>query len=160
MLLRTFCLLAPLAAQLALSAPAMAEMDLDGVNSCLSDRLAAGQPPATCLDEAHSACTAVNSDRPAVAALCFVEMEKDWQSGIAALMTIIKEKAPKEIAAIAGVEGKYDLLSALLQCSRMEELALVVGRESDEAIIRQNARCKANAAGLTYARLFLRSRNL
>ncbi|WP_394689390.1 hypothetical protein [Hoeflea sp.] len=160
MLLRSLCHLAPFAVQLALAAPAMAQMNIDGVNSCLSERLAAGQTPATCVDEAHSACTAVNSDRPAVATLCFVEVEKDWQSGIAALMTTIKEKANEDIAAVAGVEGKYDLLSALLQCSRMEELAVIVGRESDDAIQRQTARCKANAAGLTYARLFLRSRNL
>lgn len=160
MLLRNLCLLAPFAVQLALAPPAMAQMDLDGVNDCLSERLSAGQAPATCIDEAHSPCTAVNSDRPAVATLCFVEVEKHWQSGIAALMATIKEKASEDIAAVAGVEGKYDLLSALLQCSRMEELAVIVGRESNDAIVRQNARCKANAAGLTYARLFLRSRNL
>lgn len=160
MLLRSLCLLAPLAVQLALPAPAMAEMDLNGINACLSDRLEARQPAATCLDEAHSACMSINIDTPAVAALCFVELEKEWQAGIAALMTGIKQKASEEIAAVAGVEGKYDLLSALLKCSRMEELALIVGRESDDAIVRQNARCKANAAGLTYARLFLRSRDL
>lgn len=160
MTFRFRCLFALLAVQLLLPAPAMAQTDLDGVNACLSERLASGQLPASCVDEAQAACMTINRETPAVATLCFVEVEKEWQSGIAVLMGTIKENAPEEIAAIAGVEGKYDLLSALLQCSRMEELAIVVGRDSDEAIIRQNARCKANAAGLTYARLYLRSRNL
>lgn len=160
MTFRSLCLLAPLALQLWLPGAALAEMDIDVVNSCLSDRLAAGQSPATCVEDAQSACLTVTSEAPAVAALCFVEVEKEWQAGLSSLMSAIREKAPEEIAAIASIEGKYDLLSGLLQCSRMEELALVIGREDQDALLRQNAGCKANAAGLTYARLFLRSRDL
>lgn len=157
---RNFRLSAVSAVLFALARPAMAEVDLARVNSCLTERLAGAQPPATCIDDAQVSCVSVNRDTPAVATLCFVEVEQEWQAAIASLMKTISQNAPEEIAAIAGIEAKYDLLSSLLQCSRMEELSLSVGRETGEAIQRQNAHCKANAAGLTYARIFLRSRDL
>ncbi|WP_439122145.1 hypothetical protein [Marivita sp.] len=140
--------------------PAMSEVSVDQVKTCLSERMSTGQSPATCIDDAQSECLAVDNEAPAVATLCFVDAEKDWNGGISSLMAHISKVATDEIAAIAGIEAKYDLLSALLQCSRMEELSLAVGRDNEPAILRQNARCKANAAGLTFARLYLRSQDL
>ena len=157
---RNFRLSTALVVLFALANPAIAEVDLTTVNSCLTERLAGGEPPATCIDDAQVACMNVSRETPAVATLCFVEAEQEWQAAIASLMKTISQNAPEEIAAIAGIEARYDLLSALLQCNRMEELSLAVGRETGEAIQRQNAHCKANAAGLTYARIFLRSRDL
>lgn len=150
------------ALSLAFAAPALAlaDVDLPAVETCLSESAATGQPPDLCIEAAQSACLEADEEAPAVATLCFVEAEKVWQGGIAALMAQISAQAPEEIAAIAGIETKYDLLSALLQCSRMEDLALAVGRASEAAILRQNARCKASAAALTHARLFLRSQDL
>lgn len=140
--------------------PVKAEISIERVEACLSERVAAGQPPAHCIEEAHAKCMAIDNQTPAVATLCFVEAEKGWNEAIAGTMARVAAKAPEEITDIARIEVKYDLLSALLQCSRLEELALSVGRDSEEMILRQNARCKANATGLTYARLFLRSRDL
>jgi len=154
------CLSAALAMLASLIHPAAAEVDISEVDACLTERLSAGRPPATCIDDAQSDCMRVDNEVPAVATLCFVEAEKKWQNGISGLMAQISDAAPDEIAAIAAIEVKYDLLSALLQCSRMEELSLTVGRDSEPAILRQNARCKSNAAGLSYARLYLRSRDL
>ncbi|MDA7429549.1 hypothetical protein PGB28_13855 [Primorskyibacter aestuariivivens] len=143
-----------------IAAAAKADVALDRVDACLAERMAAGQPAMPCVDEAHAACMNVDNETPAVATLCFVEAGKAWNNGIAGTMARIATKAPDEITAIARIEVKYDLLSALLQCSRLEELALSVGRDSEEKILRQNARCKENATGLTYARLFLRSQDL
>lgn len=142
------------------AAMAGADVTLARVDACLSERLAAGQPPAACVEEAHATCMRVDNETPAVATLCFVEAEKVWNGGIAGVMAQLADKAPEEITAIARIEVKYDLLAALLQCRRLEELSLSVGRDSDEMILRQNARCKANATGLTYALLFLRSQDL
>lgn len=137
-----------------------ADFDLQGVDACLTQRVEAGQPPASCIDTAQAQCMATDDEAPAVATLCFVEAERAWQTGISELMQRISEAAPEEITTIARIEAKYDLLSALLQCSRMEDLSLAVGRETEANILRRNARCKSNAAGLTYSRFFLRSRDL
>jgi hypothetical protein len=137
-----------------------ADFDLEAVDACLIQSVDAGQPPSSCMDTAHAECMATDNEAPAVATLCFVEAERIWQTGISDLVQRISEKAPEEITTIARIEAKYDLLSALLQCSRIEDLSLAVGRETEANILRRNARCKSNAAGLTYTRLFLRSRDM
>jgi hypothetical protein len=154
---RTLLILAVLAL---LSGPALADMDFEEVNTCLGDRVASGQSPASCIDDVHADCVRTDAGTPAVATLCFVTAEQNWQAGMAGLMETIGKNASEQVAAIAGIEVKYDMLAALLQCNRMEELSRVVGRDSAEVIQRQTARCRASAAGLTYARLFLRLTDL
>ena len=68
--------------------------------------------------------------------------------------------ADDRIAAIAGIELKYDLITARTQCDRMEELALAASGQPAETIRRQKSRCEAGAAGLAYLRLKLRARSL
>jgi hypothetical protein len=143
-----------------LAGTAYGEVALQTVNACISDRLSANEPVTVCIDAAHADCNSVSAETPAIATLCLVNAEKAWSGGIAGVMSEISELASEDIAAIAAIEVKYDLLSALLQCDRMEELQLVVGRESETEILRMNARCKARATALTYARLFVRSRDL
>ena len=139
---------------------ASAEVSVSDTNACITESLNQGRQATSCIALAHSSCTEVVSETPAVATLCFVNAERAWAAGISGIMSQITEGASEEIAAIASIESKYDLLTALLQCDRMEELELVVGQKEDEDILLGNAHCKARATALTYARLFVRSRDL
>lgn len=144
-------------AGLMLAPPAQAEprLDLDTVRSCVETAAELGQKPTTCVDDAHAPCLQVSTETPAVAGLCFAETRQDWSDAIAARMAELGEKAPERIAALAGIEVKYDLLSALVQCDRMEELALLRELPAEEIQL-QKARCTATASGLAYIRLLWR----
>jgi hypothetical protein len=65
----------------------------------------------------------------------------------------------RDIATIAAIEVKYDLLTALLMCDRMEELQLAVGQIAEEDLLLGVAQCKAQAAASSYVRLFARARD-
>lgn len=139
---------------------ARAELDLPAADSCLEDRVSAGKSPADCIEAAHAACQTIPEETPAVAMVCFREARGSWDAGIAEEMARIRDKAPEKIAAIAGIEVKYDLLASLTQCDRMEELALVASHATAETIQRQKSRCEATASGLAYLRLKLRARGI
>lgn len=142
------------------AAPARADLDLAPVDACIVAALAAGQAPSACVDAAHAPCMAEPEDAPAVASLCFVGARDDWSAGIAGLMQTVKAGAPDELAAVIGIEVKYDLLGGLLQCDRLEELALAVGALDAERIALQKTRCAAVASGLAYVRLKARIETL
>lgn len=144
----------------ALPAAAQSAPDLAGAEACFEARLAAGQPPAACLEAAHADCALAPQDAPAVASLCYREAQAVWDGGIGAEMARIREKASEEISAIAAIEVKYDLLAALTQCARMEELARAASSQSGEEILRAKSRCTAAASGLAYLRLKLRGRGI
>ena len=137
-----------------------AEVLLGEVQACLVDKLEDNQPLAQCIDAAHMHCASIDEGAKAVATLCFTNAENSWKAGIAEQMSVVKMNATEEIAAIASIETKYDLLASLLQCDRLEELQLTVGRDEEEDILRENARCKAGATALTYTRLYVRSRDM
>lgn len=149
---------APLALALALAdTPALAEprLDMDSVQACVATASELGKSPNGCVDQAHAPCLRVNSDTPAVATLCFEETRSEWSGAIATRMQRLGETAPEKLAALAGVEVKYDLLTSLVQCDRMEELAQL--REiAAEEILLQKSRCHATASGLAYVRLLWR----
>lgn len=144
---------------LMLAGPAAAEVDLGAVAACAASHKAAGTVPAPCVAEAMAACHAVPADAPALASACYRDAREVWSQGIAAHMATIRESAPEEIAAIAGVEVKYDLLAGLIQCDRMEALALIGPAEAAD-IQRQKDGCAATAAGTAYLRLVWRSQGL
>ncbi|MEX5729539.1 hypothetical protein Ga0609869_002892 [Rhodovulum iodosum] len=149
-----------LAALLAGPVPAAAaEIDLPAVAACVEAHAAMGDFPAPCLAKTMAECRAIPPDSPALASQCFREARESWFDGIAAHMAEIRKTAPEEIAAIAGIELKYDLMADMTQCDRMEELALV-GPGAAEDIQRQKDTCAAAAAGKAYIRLLWRSRNL
>lgn len=143
-----------------LAVPARAEVDLEKANSCIQEEIGAGQQPTACVDEAHVECISVPEGTPAIASLCFREAQDVWSAGIKGLMEQIRAGAAEDLAVIAGIEVKYDLLAGLLQCDRMEELALAVSNLTEDAILRQKSHCEATASGLVYARLFWRARDL
>ncbi len=140
--------------------PALAEVDLDRVDACVAERIGAQQPPAPCVDSAQSACTLAQAEAPSAAALCYVEARRVWSDGISATMELLRRSATEQIAAIAGIEVKYDILANLLQCDRLEELALLAGQHSEEVIRLNKTRCEATASGLVYTRLKWRARGL
>ncbi len=140
-------------AVVSIALPACAEVDLATVESCILERIETGEEPAACIEMAHSECLAAPDATPAVATLCFVEAKGVWSAGIADLLKKVPAEAPDEIAAIARIEAKYDILSGLVQCDRMEELALAASNHPGEVIARQKAHCAATASGVAYARL-------
>jgi hypothetical protein len=74
-------------------------------------------------------------------------------------MAEIRDSAAERLSAIASVEVKYDMLGNLMQCDRMEALALI-GDAEPAAIQRDKARCTAAATGLVLTRLLIRSQDL
>lgn len=147
------------AAIVGLPVVAHADVDLAGVEACVATALEAGGNPAACVEDAQSNCLLTPSDAPAVGMLCYVEAEAAWQEGLQGLMAGVQANAPEDIATIAAIELKYDLLSGRLQCDRVEELSLAVGTEPEDVIQRQKARCTATTAGLAYVRLSWRSQD-
>ena len=139
--------------------PATAEIDLARVASCVAGHAAERTMPAPCVAEAMTECLAIPADAPSLASQCFRAAREDWSRGIAARMDQLRDTAPERIAAIAGIEVKYDLIGGLTQCDRQEELALL-GEAPLDAIQRDKDRCAATAAGIAHVRLLWRSRDL
>ncbi|SEF76314.1 hypothetical protein [Jhaorihella thermophila] len=125
---------------------------------CLSRQAEANRPVADCVNEAQVACFQYEEASPAANA-CFLAAKEEWGELIAARMDRIRATAPPEIAAIAGIEVKYDLRGNLMQCDRMEELALV-REDPGPAVLARRVRCEATAVGLAYAKLWLQSRDM
>ncbi|WP_137700675.1 hypothetical protein [Marimonas lutisalis] len=143
----------------ALPLTARAEIDLAAVKACVARHAAEDTLPAPCVAEAMGDCLAMPADAPSLASQCFRSAHDSWSKGIAAHMAHIRDTAPEKIAAIAGIEVKYDLLAGLTQCDRAEELALL-GRTPVETIQRDKDRCTAAASGIAYVRLLWRSQDL
>ncbi|ARE42073.1 hypothetical protein RGUI_3932 [Rhodovulum sp. P5] len=144
---------------LCLAAPAHAEVNISRVDACVAQSSAQKRPPTDCIDAALAECLAVPADTPAVAGLCFSDAKEAFSAAISDGMQTLRASAPDQIAAIAGIEVKYDLLANLLQCDRMEDLAKL-GPAPAQEIGLQKMRCEATAAGLTYMRLVWRARTL
>jgi len=139
--------------------PAVAEIALDAAQGCVARHAEDGTIPTDCVAEAMADCLNVPADAPALASQCFRAARADWSAGIAARMQELRATAPERIAAIAGVEVKYDLIAGLTQCDRMEELALIGDRPLDQ-VQREADGCAATAAGVAYIRLLWRARDL
>ncbi|WP_417260018.1 hypothetical protein [Celeribacter sp.] len=140
--------------------PLWAESTIADVDACIATSIDEGTAPTACVELAHTECTEFPDDMNSSAALCFTQAKDMWSQGITARMEDIKAKAAPEIATIAGIEVKYDLLSALVQCDRMEELNSLREGVTDEEILRQKTACAATASGLAYTKLAWRSRQL
>ena len=144
---------------LLLSAPATAQMSMETVDACLTDAFSAQTSPNACVDLAHSECGGMPEEMHAASALCFTKTQEVWNAAIAEQMEAIRARGDDQLSAIAGIETKYDVLSALLQCDRMEELNRLTD-QSAELVARQKAGCVSTAAGLAYVRLNWRARSL
>lgn len=144
--------LAPVAGAEGLTAPGGAEV-------CVSERIEAGAPVAECVNAAQAACLDLAEAAPLAALQCFLAAREQWGARIAARIEALEAEAPAEIAAIARVEAKYDLLLNGVQCERMNELVLLREPPSDAVRLRK-ARCDATATGLAYVKLLAQSRGL
>ncbi|MBD1545371.1 hypothetical protein [Roseibium aggregatum] len=138
---------------------ANAGADLSGTESCVSTAVEAQRPPGDCLMELHAPCMAFPPNSKALATLCFVNTRKNWDARIKERLSTIAKTAAPRIASIANIESRYDLLSNLLQCDRLDELSALY-QTADEDRLLQKKRCEAAAAGLAYIRLLVRSETL
>lgn len=148
-----------LAGLLAIPVPVAAEVSIDRISTCIDDALSREADPTACLTEALAPCASITSETPAVASVCFRAVRDTFNSGIAARLDTLRQDTSGQMSAIAGIEVKYDLLGALLQCDRLEELALLGDAEIAQ-IQRRSDQCTARATGMTYLRLLWRARDL
>lgn len=147
-----------------LAGPAQAEVNLDNFHQCLEAQIAANAPALACVQAEQSECSNYQAEKaPAAATLCLVKANDIWSEAIrttlADIRTKVQDTDQAQIADIAEIEVKYDVLSGLLQCDRVQELALL-GDTSSERINVQKSTCTATTMGLSYAKLRLQSRGL
>lgn len=130
----------------------------EGARSCFKEQLGAGQPIMLCIERAAHECSQFPAGN-AAGILCYVKAKDRWGEQIAAQMEKIKGEKDEREATIIGIELRYDLQANLLQCDRVEELALVDGAP-DEMTAHSKAICESVAVGISYSRLLARSGEL
>lgn len=146
-----------LAAVLVMQTPALAQ-EFGNAKACLDKQIQVGEPIAQCVNEVQSICLSFGA--PSMAgADCYRRAKSHWGDLISARMNKVQASASEEVAAIAGIEVKYDLKGNLMQCDRMEELALV-GKAPGEETVYTRLRCEATAVGLAFAKLYFQSSGL
>jgi len=129
------------------------------VETCLMSQAQSGGPSISCINEAQGSCIQFISDAPQAALLCFLDAQKIWTKYIGARMDFVLEKGGDDLAAVAGIEVKFDLLQNKLQCQRMSELTMLRAAPTEQTQITA-ARCDATANGLVFAKLVAQSENL
>lgn len=136
------------------------KLDISGFRACIDTQIAAQAPTQSCIQAELRDCATIDTSEGAEATvLCYVTAQDGWTVAIKARLDELRAAADEKIADIAGVEVKYDVLSGLLQCDRMQELSLLTDRSSNEINI-QKSGCTATTMGLAYAKLLMQSRNL
>jgi hypothetical protein len=129
------------------------------VEACLLTQSQNNGPSIACVNEAQSTCIQYTADAPQAALQCFLDVQKTWVSYIGTRMDLVLAKGGEEIAAVAGIEIKFDLLQNKLQCQRMSELAMLRAGPTEQSQIAA-ARCDATANGLVFSKLVAQSENL
>lgn len=153
-----FTLITAISAPLSMLGTVAQGGEFDGADACLQTQIDANQPIAKCVHGSQAIC--LSFDAPSMSgADCYRRAKVHWGDLISQRMTEIGNRASEEVAAIAGIEVKYDLKSNLTQCDRMEELALVQ-RDPDQETVYLRMRCEATAVGLAYAKLYFQSSRL
>lgn len=143
-------------AALMFGAPAYAQLASDANPlACAEQAINENRRVPECVQEAQLPCLEFEGGSEAGIA-CYLAAKDDWGALIATRMDEIRAEAPEEIAAIAGIEVKYDLQFGLLQCARAEELTLVRD-EKTPLVQHQTARCEATAFGMLYLKLLMQS---
>lgn len=129
--------------------------DFQDAQACLDERIEENRPVAGCVQQVQAVCLAF--DAPSLTgADCYRQAKEHWGTLISARMGKIQAHASEDVAAIAGIEVKYDLKGNLLQCDRMEDLSLV-RKDPDDETVYTRMRCEATAVGLAYAKLYYQS---
>jgi hypothetical protein len=140
-----------------LATAATAQVDTKAAQACFDQAVASQTDPADCIDAVQQTCMPDAQARPLVAALCFTKIRDDWSAAIGDTMQTFVTTADDTIATIARIETKFDLLSALIQCDRVEELSLAASDIPTDMIALQKEHCAATASALAFMRLHLRT---
>tara|TARA_R110002096_G_scaffold201392_6_gene385895 strand:+ start:905 stop:1429 length:525 start_codon:yes stop_codon:yes gene_type:complete len=143
-----------------LAATDLAGVDISGFNACIDAAQKDGTNPGPCIDTAQVACLDNARETPAVATLCYTEARKVWSGALSGTIAEMTRSADEKVAAVARIETKYNLLTNLMACDRVEELSRAVSAMPGEAIALQTARCQATASAATYMYLYLREKTL
>ncbi|WP_238367481.1 hypothetical protein [Mesobacterium pallidum] len=115
--------------------------------------IAGGEALQSCLAVAHAACDAIPAETPAAAIACYRAAEQGWTDAIkSTLQSRAETMAPDALTALS-INTRYDLMTALLQCDRRQEIGLAVTQDPAPEIQAARARCGALSAALVLARL-------
>lgn len=137
--------------------PTAAQDVREATDACLSEKIETEAQLLGCVTKALAPCMLEPSDMNSSATLCFRGKIEAFEAGIKLGVSQLSDRATNEAFKLINIELKYDMLSGLLQCDRMEELAAAFSKYGAEAIQRQKAQCRATTLGLSYARLTLRA---
>ncbi|MBF9040130.1 hypothetical protein LSUCC0387_04400 [Rhodobacterales bacterium LSUCC0387] len=148
------------ACMLVFSGPASAQDARLILNTCLSEGTQDEEGVLSCIDEALNPCLTQSEDMSSVATLCFIEARGQFDEGISSAMGDIRGRVDEQLVVLMTIGLKYDMLSSLLQCDRLEELAIALSELSGEIIQRQKAQCLATTSGLALARVTSRAAGL
>jgi len=149
-----------LAASPAAAAANSPGVGIAGVNACFDAAQKDGTSPGPCIDAAQDACLDNAQETPAVATLCYTEARKVWSGALSGAIAAMTAATDEKVGAVARIETKYNLLSNLMECDRVEELSRAVSELKGGAIAVQTARCQATASAATYMHLYLRAKTL
>lgn len=137
----------------ALSGPASAEeVDTEAFRACLSDGGGGAGALHSCLGAAHAACDAIPAETPAAAIQCYRGAEHGWTEALGAQFGAAGTGTDADAGIAASINARYDLLTALLQCDRRQELGLALTQDPGAEIQVARARCAAISAALVLAR--------
>lgn len=127
---------------------------LEQAETCLVKAIAAAGNPAECVMKVHSPCLAYSQAAAPQASLCFAEMRMGWDAKLKGLLETISGSNDVRRAASTRIESKYELLTNLLNCDRLDELAELYAQPETERLL-QKTRCEATASAVTFIRLFV-----
>ena len=145
-----------IAALLCLGGPAAADVSLSAAQSCFIAKTDA----TTCIDTAQTDCMASLQTAPAAATLCYTQARTVWEQGLTDRIAAIATQPDDTLTAVARIETRFDLLANMLQCDKIEALSKAASDLTGPEIAAQKAACQSTATGLSYMRLYMRSRTM
>lgn len=126
-------------------------------DACIRSQVAANQPVAACIVDAHAGCDQFPGDEPAALA-CYIRAKDEWGTRIKAVTGSFSDR-PAEFQQIVVIEAKYAIARNFMNCDHQLELSLV-GRDPEPHDKFARARCEANASAVSLVELMLRSGSL
>lgn len=126
-------------------------------DACLRSQVAANQPVAACIVDAHAGCDQFPGDEPAALA-CYVQAKVEWGARIKALTDSFGDRS-EEFRQMVLIEARYAISRNYMNCDHQLELALI-GRDPEPHDTYARARCEAHASAVALVELMLRSGSL
>ncbi|SIO12299.1 hypothetical protein [Vannielia litorea] len=129
------------------------EVDLEAIVACVQNA-AGGSAAARCIEASLTPCDSVQYETPAVALLCYQTARATFDEGITAERQRLAALDKPVDAGFVTVNARYDMLGALLECDRDEDISLL-GDHQPQDVARAKARCLTSVSAVTWLKLRL-----